>query len=162
MRLTAGARLGPGAIMPAMAVKDLYDRDFLEWTARNAELLRAGRLEEADLEHIAEEIEDMGKRQRHELRSRLRVLLMHLIKWQSQPEKRGPSWIRTIGTQRLEIADLLRDAPSLRTVLEESLPGVYQEAVRLAAQETGIGSKAFAPQCTLTLEQVLDSDYYPK
>jgi hypothetical protein len=144
-----------------MAVKDLYDRDFLEWTARNAELLRAGRLDEADLEHIAEEIEDMGKRQRHELRSRLRVLLMHLIKWQSQPEKRGPSWIRTIGTQRLEIADLLRDAPSLRTVIEESLPGVYQETVRLAARETGIGSQAFAPQCPLTLEQVLDSDYYP-
>ena len=76
--------------MPAMAVEDLYDRDFLEWTARNAELLRAGRLKEADLEHIAEEIEDLGKGQRHEVRSGLRVLLMHLIKWQSQPEKRGP------------------------------------------------------------------------
>ena len=68
-----------------MRTADLYDRDFAEWTRHNAELLRAGRASEADLEHIAEEIEDMGNRDRRELRSRLRVLLAHLLKWKFQP-----------------------------------------------------------------------------
>ena len=108
--------------MLSMAVaKDLYDRDFVEWTVRNAELLRAGRLEEADIEHIAEEIEDMGKRQRHELRSRLRILLIHLLKWQAQPERRGPSWIATIGAQRAEIPKLRRLVETDIRALEKQL-----------------------------------------
>ena len=67
----------------------LYDEDFFEWTRRNAELLRAGRLEQADIAHIAEEIEDMGKRDLRGLNSRVQVLLIHLLKWQLQPEKRS-------------------------------------------------------------------------
>lgn len=62
----------------------LYDRDFFEWTVRNAELLRRGCVEEADLEHLAEEIEDLGKRDTREVMSRLTVLLMHLLKWSIQ------------------------------------------------------------------------------
>jgi hypothetical protein len=63
-----------------MNVKDLYDKDFFEWTRCNAALLRARRFEEADIEHLAEEVEDMGKRDRRELTSRLEVLLTHLLK----------------------------------------------------------------------------------
>jgi hypothetical protein len=76
--------------------KDLYEQDFFEWTVQNAQLLRAGRLEEADLEHIAEEIEDMGRSERRELESRLSVLLSHLLKWRFQPSRRGRSWQATI------------------------------------------------------------------
>ncbi len=144
------------------AAKDLYDRDFVEWTARNAELLRAGRVNEADIEHIAEEIEDMGKRQRHELRGRLRVLLVHLLKWQSQPEKRGPSWIATISSQRDDLADLLEDAPSLRSVLEESVPRVYEQAARRAARETGLAATAFPGACPFRIDRILDADFFPE
>ena len=73
---------------------NLYDEDFFEWTRRTAELLRAGRLDQADIEHIAEEIEDMGKRDLKELNSRVQVLVAHLLKWQFQPEKRSRSWER--------------------------------------------------------------------
>ena len=148
--------------MLSMAVaKDLYDRDFVEWTVRNAELLRAGRLDEADIEHIAEEIEDLGKRQRHELRSRLRILLIHLLKWQAQPERRGPSWIATIGTQRAEIQDLVDDAPSLRNLLDESLQKVYWRAAAQAVKETGLPRTAFAEACPFTVERILDTDFFP-
>jgi hypothetical protein len=143
-------------------VKDLYDRDFAEWTARNAELLRAGRLDEADIEHIAEEIEDMGKRQRHELRSRLRVLLTHLLKWQAQRDRRGPSWIGTIATQRAEIGDLLEDAPSLRGLLCEGLGKVYGQACSQAARETGLALTTFAEVCPFSLDQILDQDFFPE
>src|ERR1700693_2206970 len=90
----------------------LYDGDFFEWTQHSAVLLRAGRCEQADIEHIAEEIEDMGKRDLRELNSRIRVLLIHLLKWQLQPQKKSRSWKDTIVSQRIEIADDLKQSPS--------------------------------------------------
>ena len=96
-----------------MKAKELYERDFFEWAILNAELLRTGHLDEADLEHIAEEIEDMGISQKKELYSRLRVLVMHLLKWKFQPEGRAESsWRSTIRTQRAEIEALFSFAPS--------------------------------------------------
>lgn len=76
--------------------KALYDTDFVEWTAHNAELLRHGRFEEVDLEHVAEEIEDLGKRDLLAVRSQLRRMLTHSIKQKIQPERDGASWRRSI------------------------------------------------------------------
>lgn len=63
-----------------------YDLDFHAWILKNVELLRNGQLTEVDAEHIAEELESMGKRDLRQLRSRLQVLIMHLLKWQHQPQ----------------------------------------------------------------------------
>ena len=79
----------------------LYDRDFYAWSREQAELLRAGELGRADLEHIAEEIESMGKTEKRELVSRLTVLLLHLLKWRFQPELRSANWRLTVEEQRL-------------------------------------------------------------
>jgi hypothetical protein len=59
----------------------LYDRDFYAWANEQATLLREGKLEQADLESIAEEIESMGKTEKRELISQLTVLLLQLLKW---------------------------------------------------------------------------------
>ena len=118
-----------------MITTDLYNRDFLEWTVRNASLLRAGRFAEADIEHIAEEIEDMGKSQRRALGSRLEVLLAHLLKWRYQPGGRGSSWESTIRIQRAKIAKLLREMPSLHSALADELTDAYQTAVLAAVGE---------------------------
>src|SRR5580700_894552 len=64
----------------ATTTKTLYDTDFVEWTAHTAELLREGRLDAVDLEHLAEEIEDLGKSDRHTVLSHLHRLLLHQIK----------------------------------------------------------------------------------
>jgi hypothetical protein len=93
----------------------LYDRDFYAWSREQAELLRAGKLAEADIEHIAEEIDSMGRTEKRELISRLSVLLLHLLKWRYQPGKRGPSWEASISNQRDGIAEHLDDNPSLKT-----------------------------------------------
>src|SRR5712692_8509170 len=98
-----------------MLKPSLYEEDFVVWSMHNAELLRAGRLQEADIEHIAEELEDMGKSQRRALESRLTVLLLHLLKWQFQPERRSSSWRATIVAQRIAIIKILREAPSLES-----------------------------------------------
>ncbi len=147
-----------------MMVKDLYDQDFVQWTTRNAELLRAGRWQEADLEHIAEEIEDMGKSRRRALESRLEVLLTHLLKWQAQPERRAvsPSWRATIKTQRSRINRLLREAPSLRNALTEDLAEAYEDAVTWAAAETGLPEDSFPASCPFPLEQIMDPGFYPQ
>src|ERR1035441_10024915 len=67
----------------------LYDEDFFEWTRRNAELLRTGQVRASDIEHIAEEIEDLGKQDLKELHRRSRALLAHLLLWQLHPGKRS-------------------------------------------------------------------------
>ena len=90
----------------------LYEQDFYAWANEQAALLRAGRLSEADIEHIAEEIESMGKTEKRELVSRLTVLLLHLLKWQHQPTHRGTVWRLTLEEQRNQIEDHLADNPS--------------------------------------------------
>jgi len=139
----------------------LYDEDFFEWTRRSAELLRAGRFEDADIEHIAEEIEDMGKRDLRELNSRIQVLLIHLLKWRLQPEKKSRSWERTIAGQRIEIDLLLEDSPSLRRRTQPGLGRAYRRAVHLAAIETGLPPGKFPAECPFTVEQIFDPEFLP-
>jgi Domain of unknown function DUF29 len=139
----------------------LYDEDFFEWTRRNAELLRAGRLDQADIAHIAEEIEDMGKRDLRGLNRRVQVLLIHLLKWQLQPEKRSRSWQRTIAVQRIKLEQILEDSPSLRQRMEPNLQGNHRKAVQLAAIETGLTAAQFPAACPYTVEQILNPDFSP-
>jgi hypothetical protein len=123
-----------------------YEKDFYAWANEQAALLRSGRLAEADIEHIAEEIESMGKTEKRELAARLTVLLLHLLKWRHQPSLRGASWRATIAVQRLDIADLLEDSPSLKSVLAEALARAYRKAIKEAERETGRPRRPFWPR----------------
>lgn len=148
----------PIADRPAQA--DLYDRDFLLWTERTAELIRQGRVSEVDLQHVAEEVEDMGKSQKHEAASRLNVILKHLIKWQIQPGRRGASWSNTLRAQRRDLARALEDMPSLKRYLAERLHVEYNAAVEDAIAETG--QRVELPErCPFSLEQALDIGFLP-
>ncbi|MEE2715867.1 MAG: DUF29 domain-containing protein [SAR324 cluster bacterium] len=121
----------------------LYDTDFYGWTNQQSALLRSGNLAEADLDNLAEEIEDMGKNLRRELESRLKVLFIHLLKWQYQPGYRGNNWRYSIEEQRTELADHLQDNPSLRAKLPEAVERGYKYAVTGAAKETGLPKSTF-------------------
>lgn len=140
---------------------ELYDRDYCAWALKNAELLRQGRLAEIDLQHLAEELEELMGNTRRELYRRLRVLLAHLLKWQYQPSARSGSWIGTIRTQRQDIAKLFKDNPSLKRYLPEELRDAYSDAVELAAAETGKPIEAFPADCPFTIEQVLSKEFWP-
>jgi hypothetical protein len=152
--------MGARALQPG--VPDLYERDYFEWTIRQAELLRAGRFEELDIDHVAEEIEDMGRSQRRQLGSRLTVLLTHLLKWQAQPSRRGSSWETTVQVQRVKLQKLLREMPSLRGKLREERADAYEVAVLLAAKETRLPRSNFPTPCPFTLEQLLDDAFFPE
>jgi len=138
-----------------------YDKDFFAWTQRTAALLRRGSFEGIDIEHLAGEVEDMGKRDLRELDSRMQVVLLHLLKWRVQPRKRDRSWQRTLLTQRLEMARLLSDSPSLRSKLSGRLAEDYAAAAKVAATGTGLRKDRFPLRCPFTVEQTLDETFFP-
>ena len=139
----------------------LYERDFFAWSRQQAELLRAGKLADADIDHIAEEIDSMGRTEKRELISRLSVLLLHLMKWRYQPEKRGPSWEASIRVQRNRLADHLDDNRSLKPLLPKALASAYRDASLEAVAETGLPAATFPEACPWTVEQVLDGGFWP-
>jgi Domain of unknown function DUF29 len=144
------------------ALKTLYETDFVEWTERTAALLRAGRFDEADIEHAAEEIEDLGRSERSVVASQLKRMLMHLVKQRIQPERDGLSWRRSIADGRSEIEFRFDDSPSLRRYAEKDLQKIYRRAVRDALVETGLtaqrGSLNLPQECPYTLEDLIESD----
>jgi hypothetical protein len=139
----------------------LYDRDFYAWANEQAELLRAGRLSEADIENIAEEIESLGKSEKRELISRLTVLLVHLLKWQYQRALRGKSWRLTLEEQRDEVAAPLGDNPSLKSTLGDFIAVAYRRAILGAARETDLERSAFPTTCPWSFEQIMDPNFFP-
>jgi hypothetical protein len=145
-----------------MAKSDLYQRDFYAWAKEQASLLRAGKLAAADIEHIAEEIESMGRTEKRELLSRLTILMMHLLKWQFQPGRRGPSWEATITVQRRDLADHVADNPSLKALLPEVMAGAHGRAVLNAVAETGLPQSVFPEACLWTFEQIMSETFWPE
>ncbi|HVZ07059.1 DUF29 domain-containing protein [Rhodopila sp.] len=139
----------------------LYEQDFYAWANEQAQLLRAGKLAEADIAHIAEEIESMGRSEKRELVNRLSILLMHLLKWRFQPSARGTSWRLTIEEQRDRLADVLADNPSLKATLDASIASGYRLAILGAARETGLDRTLFPTACPWTFEQIMDEAFWP-
>jgi hypothetical protein len=138
-----------------------YEGDFFAWTQHTAALLREGRFVDVDVAHVAEEIEDMGKRDRRVVEGRLEVLVAHLLQWRYQPRRRSRSWRASIHTQRSRLSLVLRDSPSLKAQLPALLPGTYGRAVALAAHETGVRAERFPRECPYTPEQILDPAFLP-
>ncbi len=136
-------------------MSDLYDRDFYAWSNEQATLLRAGNLAAADIAHIAEEIESMGRSEKRELVSRLTVLLLHLLKWRYQTERRSRSWELSIDNSRFALVKHLADNPSLKASLTEALETAYYTARRDAAIETGMPLETFPADCPWTFEQAM-------
>jgi hypothetical protein len=102
--------------------KAAYETDFYAWTQAQAEALRTKDWPALDVDHLAEEIESLGKRDRRAVESDLEVRLRHGLKWVYQPERRSGSWRRTLTVTRQRLARLLRDNSSLREQLPILLP----------------------------------------
>jgi hypothetical protein len=139
----------------------LYEADFFAWTREQAALLRAGKLSAADIEHIAEEIEDMGRGAQRELENRLHQLLLHLLKWRFQPERRGSSWQASIRIQRVEITKHVQKNPSLKADLAEIMTDAYETARIAAAGETGLDEAVFPAGCPWSFDRIMDQGFWP-
>ncbi len=139
----------------------LYEKDYYLWIEQTAQLLKIERLAELDYKNLLEEIEDMGRNQRNAIESNLIVLLLHLLKWQYQPELQCSSWRGSIREHRRRILKSLKDSPSLRPYLDVIWLESYQEARLQAADETDLSVEIFPEQCLFTIENILNTDYLP-
>lgn len=136
-----------------------YEADFSRWLLEQAELIRSGRLSEIDARNVAEELEGMARSEFRSLKSALRVLILHMLKWDFQPERRSASWINTIEEQRNEFADVIDDNPSLKPRREEALAKAYRQARLGAARETGLRPDQFPAACPYSLAEVLNRPF---
>ncbi|HRY14670.1 MAG: DUF29 domain-containing protein [Candidatus Competibacteraceae bacterium] len=133
-----------------------YETDFYLWTQQQAELLRQGQFNRVDLdvENIAEEIESMGRREKHSIRSYLFNVMLHLLKWRYQPERRGTSWRLSIRNGRHQIVSLVKDSPSLKPKIAELIADEYPLVREYAADETGLPLTTFPETCPFSVEQI--------
>jgi hypothetical protein len=149
--------------MGTATVKALYETDFVEWAARTSQLLRAGRLDEVDLELTAEEIEGLAKSERSAVASQLYRMLVHLIKRRIQPERAGSSWRKSIAGGQAAILIKLDDSPSLRAHAQDRLQKTYERAVKGALFETGLTGKRkelnLPVRCPYSLDDLLEGSF---
>ena len=138
-----------------------YDEDFALWSAEQARLIRAGAFAALDLEHLAEEVEDMGGSLRSEIASRLAVVFEHLLKWEHQPGQRKYGWRSTLSEQRAAIAFLLEDSPSLKRQPALSVPRAYRLGRIRAMGDTGLPERAVPAECPYSIEDALNHAFYP-
>jgi predicted nucleic acid-binding Zn-ribbon protein len=135
-----------------------HDRDLYSWAVEQAELLRAGRIAEADAQNIAEELDDVGNEQYKNLRSALRIILLHLLKWDHQPQRRSRSWWASITVQRNEVRRILSKNPGLKSRLDEALNEAYEDARVQAAAQTKLRLRSFPSKCPFRWEEITQRD----
>lgn len=147
---------------------ELYEQDFYAWTQTQARLLDACQFDALDIPHLVEEITSLGKSEQRELVHRLRPLLEHLLKLalaaQHGPQalqRAGRGWRATVKTQRLHVAQVLRDNPSLRPTLPRVLEDAYEVARVEAAVALDIEEALVPATCPWGAGQVLDADFWP-
>ena len=136
-----------------------YEDDLYSWVEEHVALLRAGRLEEIDAENIAEELSDVGSEQYDKLESSVRVLVMHMLKWDQQPEKQSASWLYSIDEHRERILRLLKKNPGLKSRIEEAVSEAYPSAVRWASLETRLPRSEFPRECPYSWDRILNRPF---
>lgn len=139
-----------------------YSTDFNAWIDQTTQLLREQRWHEIDVAHLIEEIEDLGKSERRAIASQLIRLLLHLLKWQYQPQRRSDSWLDSITDARTQIELAIADSPSLSSYPAAQLNESYQRVRRQAARQTGIEITVFPNACPYSLNLVLAEDWLPE
>lgn len=139
-----------------------YEMDYVRWIETTVEKLRQGDYQQVDWENLIDEIKDMARSERRSLKSNLIVVLLHLLKWQFQPERRSGSWAGRIVEHRRRIQDAIAESPSLQPYLEEIFAEAYRAAVKQASAETQLPIETFPQPCPYELTQVLDDDFLPE
>jgi len=132
-----------------------YDADLYGWAVEQARLLRAGRLTEIDAPNIAEELDDVGNEQYDKLESALAMLLLHLLKWDHQPEGRSRSWESTVREQRRRVQRVLKKNPGLRPLRDEAVAEGYLDGRDRASTETDMDVDRFPGTCPYSWDEIM-------
>lgn len=152
-------RVMTGQLQTNNSQETLYNQDYYQWLNHTAKLLKEKKFTQLDLENLIEEIESLGKNDKRAISSNLIIVILHLLKWRYQPEKRSNSWKSSIREHRRRIQELLTDSPSLNNYLREILADRYLAAKKQASDETGLSIVAFPEECPFSLAECLDEDF---
>jgi len=139
-----------------------YDTDLYAWTQAQAAAIRAGAWGDIDREHLAEEVEDAGRSERRALVTHLRVLLIHLLKWEYQPARRSDGWVDSMGNAQIDAQTILDESPSLRPELPAFIARAYEQARVLAARETRLPRMQFPDTCPWSPYDLLHPNTIPE
>jgi len=142
---------------------DLYKQDLTRWGQETAALLRAGRLREVDLEAVAEELESLGRGDKHRLWQHLRDVCVWFMAWNYAVDQRlaHPHWyVRTVN-ERVAIQVIVGCSPSLRPTLAEDLAEAWAHGREVASEETALPLETFPETCPWTAAQVIHSCFWP-
>ena len=141
---------------------NLYDRDYYLWLSHTAQLIKDGKFAEIDATNLIEEIEDMGRSEQRGVESNLVIVLLHLLKYKYQSEKRTNSWKSSIREHRRRLRKAFAASPSLKQYFEQVFDECYQDGREQAADETGLTLDTFPTCSPFTPAEVLNSDYLPQ
>jgi hypothetical protein len=155
---TTGHVLGPPTA-PEKPTRAAYDTDFYSWSLEQARLLRESQWAQIDRDKVAEEIESLGGEQFNKLESALRLLLIHMLKWDHQANRRSRSWILSIESQRVEVEHVIADNPGLKPRIAEAVTRAYRRARIEAANETGLEKAAFPDACPYSFQDIMAREF---
>ena len=136
-----------------------YEDDLYTWSKQQVALLRDGRLDEIDVENIIEELRSLDGAEKSKLDSILRVLVMHMLKWDQQPEYRTPSWVYSIREQRRRYEHLMEENPGLKPRRDEALHRMFPISRNWAAAETHYEVSEFPDTCPYTWDDLLERPF---
>ena len=123
-----------------------YEADYAAWISAQAAALQSGRFDELDIANLVDEVESLGRSDFAAFASAIEIVLIHMLKWQVQPERRTPSWVASIAEHRSRIAQALEDNPSYKARVEEAVVRAWRTAPAHAAAETNLPLKLFPKQ----------------
>lgn len=144
--------------------KTLYDQDFYLWIQTTIQHLQERNLEQLDIENLIEEIDSMGRSEKKELKTRLVVLIEHLLKlqyWIEEKDDNAGGWRNTVVEQRRQITYTLADSPSLKAILNDVFLPCYQDAKKDTINKYQLPSNLFPEEPPFSLDQVLNTDFIP-
>ena len=143
---------------------ELYDTDYQLWLNQTVAQLKAQDFSQIDLENLIEEIESLGRSEKHAISSYLMRLCEHLLKikyWESEREMCLRGWKREVINFRLQIQEELEDSPSLRSFLQNIFAKQYKNGRKLFLNASELETKLIPETPDFTLEQALDEDWLP-
>lgn len=152
-------------------LKTLYEKDFGLWIEQTIQQLKSRDFESLDIEHLIEELVDLGKLEKNALRSNLKILLAHLLKLQVQhdvPDTIKASWYSSVVEHRLRVLDNLTDTPSLKSFFSKALEKAYPDARKVAIKQGKLAKfgvrvpeeSEYPIACPFSIQQILDEDFY--
>jgi len=139
-------------------MKTLYETDIVLWLEEQVKLLRDRKFEELDMDHLLEEIEDLGN-QRDTIERLWALTMMHMLKWKYQPDRRCNSWKSSIKGHAKHAARRFFKTPTNKRHVEEFFQDAYEEAKLEAANETFLDLSSFPIECEWSYQQLLDEKF---